>query len=170
MTAQASWQQKCWHLANRRFVCEADARTALERELKGKPMWLEVRSDVVAHPRHAGKGRPRKEASPTTHQWQIVATVTVHQQQVAEEALRHPPVSLSRRTNWRARHAQIKTCLDLQGPGWSRTWLSFSQRSAVPGLLGLRQESGAHHRPEFDHGPLLAGLSFSRSSAPDTPG
>ena len=87
-TAQASWQQKCWHLSNRHFACEADARAALERELKGKPTWLEVQSDVVAHPRHAGKGRPRKEASPTTHQWQIVATVTVNQQRVAEEALR----------------------------------------------------------------------------------
>ena len=87
-TAQASWQQKCWHLSNRRFACEADARASLERELKGKPMWLEVRSEVVAHPRHAGKGRPRKEASPPTLQWQIVATVTVNQQRVAEEALR----------------------------------------------------------------------------------
>jgi transposase len=87
-TAQASWQQKCWHLSNRRFACEADAREALERELKSKPTWLQVRSDVVAHPRHAGKGRPRKEASPTTHQWQIVATVTVHQSRLDEEALR----------------------------------------------------------------------------------
>ncbi len=87
-TAQASWQQTCWHLSNRRFACEADAREALERELKGKPTWLEVRSEVVAHPRHAGKGRPRKEASPTTHQWQIVATVTVHQSRLDEEALR----------------------------------------------------------------------------------
>ena len=85
--AQASWQRKCWHLSNRRFACEADAREALERELKGKPTWLEVRSDVVAHPRHAGKGRPRKEASPTTHQWQIVATVTVNQQRVDEEVV-----------------------------------------------------------------------------------
>ena len=87
-TAQASWQQKCWHLSNRRFACEADARAALERELKGKPTWLEVEVDVVDHPRHASKGRPRKEASPTTQQWQIVATVTVNQQQAAEEALR----------------------------------------------------------------------------------
>ena len=85
---QASWQQKCWHLSNRRFACEADARAALERELKGKPTWLEVRSEVVAHPRHPGKGRPRKEASPVTHQWQIVATVTVHQQRLDAEALR----------------------------------------------------------------------------------
>jgi transposase len=85
---QASWERKCWHLGAQRFACEADARAALERELKGKPTWMEIHSDVVAHPRHAGKGRPRKEASPTTYQWQIVATVTVNQQQVDEEALR----------------------------------------------------------------------------------
>ena len=86
--AVASWERKCWHLGTRRFACEADARAALERELKGKPTWLEIHSDVVAHPRHAGKGRPRKETSPTTYQWQIVATATVKQQQVDEEALR----------------------------------------------------------------------------------
>ena len=86
--AQASWERKCWHLGTRRFACEADARAASERELKGKPTWLEIQSDVVAHPRHAGKGRPRKEASPTTYQWQIVATVTVNQPLVDEEALR----------------------------------------------------------------------------------
>jgi transposase len=86
--AQASWERKCWHLGTRRFACEADARAALERELKGKPSWLEVPHDVVAHPHYAGKGRPRKEASPTTYQWQIVATVTVNKPRVDEEALR----------------------------------------------------------------------------------
>jgi transposase len=35
--AEASWERKCWHLGTRRFACEADARAALERELKGKP-------------------------------------------------------------------------------------------------------------------------------------
>jgi len=86
--AEASWERTCWHLGTRRFACEADARAALERELKGLPTWLEIHSDVVAHPRHAGKGRPRKEASPLTYQWQIVATVTVNQPRVDEEALR----------------------------------------------------------------------------------
>jgi transposase len=87
-TAQASWERKCWHLSHRRFGCRADARDALERELKGKPTWLEVCSDVVAHPRHAGKGRPRKEASPTTHQWKIGVTVTVNQSRLDEDVLR----------------------------------------------------------------------------------
>ncbi len=86
--AQTTWEQKCWHLSNRRFACEADARAAVERELKGKPVWLEVHGDLVAHPQYAGKGRPRKDASPTSHQWQVATTVTVNQQQVEQEALR----------------------------------------------------------------------------------
>ncbi len=86
--AQASWQQKCWHLSNRRFACEADARATLERELKNTPTWLEVHSELVAHPHYAGKGRPRKDADPVTHHWQIVADVSVNQQRVEEEARR----------------------------------------------------------------------------------
>jgi transposase len=86
--AQTSWTQKCWHLGNRRFACEADARAALERELKGKPAWLEVTVEFVAHPHHASKGRPRKDAPPATHHWQIMAIVTVNQERVDEEALR----------------------------------------------------------------------------------
>jgi transposase len=160
--AQVSWERKCWHLSTRRFACEADARAALERELKGKPTWLEIHSDVVTHPRHAGKGRPRKDTSPTAHQWQIVATVTVHPQRVDEEALRHPPVSLSAPMNWRARRSRIKN--------WSRPTRSKAgsnaafadlERSALPGLLGHSLETGAHHCLESDHGPVLAGLSFS---------
>lgn len=86
--AQASWQHKCWHLGNQRFACEADAHAALERELKAKPTWLEVHSEVVAHRQYARKGRPRKDASPATHQWQIVATLTVNREQVDQEAAR----------------------------------------------------------------------------------
>jgi transposase len=86
--AQGKWEQKCWHLGNRRFACEADARLALERELKGKPSWLEIQLELVAHPHHARKGRPQKDASPTTTQWQIVATVKVNQKQVEEETAR----------------------------------------------------------------------------------
>ena len=86
--AQGNWEQQCWHLGNRRFACEADARAALERELKGKPSWLEIQHEFVAHPHHEGQGRPRKDASPATYQWQIVATVKVNQKQVEEETAR----------------------------------------------------------------------------------
>jgi transposase len=34
--ARLTWEQKCWHLGNRRFACEADAHAAAERELKEK--------------------------------------------------------------------------------------------------------------------------------------
>lgn len=86
--AQSTWEQKCWHLSHRRFACEADARAAVEQELKGKPVWLEMHSELVAHPQYAGKGRPRKDASPTSYQWQVATTVTVNQKQVEQEALR----------------------------------------------------------------------------------
>ncbi len=86
--AQVIWEQKCWHLGNRRFACEADARAAMERELTSKPVWLQIRSDLVAHPQYASKGRPPKDARPLSQQWQIVATVSVKQEQVAQEAFR----------------------------------------------------------------------------------
>jgi transposase len=40
--ALAEWEKKCWHLSNRRFACETDAQTAMEREKKGKPLWLDI--------------------------------------------------------------------------------------------------------------------------------
>ena len=92
---------------HRRFACEADARAALERELKGKPTWLEIHSDVVAHPRHAGKGRPRKEASPTDltsgRSWR--RSPSINNGWTKKRCAR--PVSLSAPMNWRARRSPI---------------------------------------------------------------
>ena len=84
--AQLLWEQKCWHLGNRRFACEADARAEALRELKEKPVWLDIRSDLVAHPQYEGRGRPRKASTPASHQWQIVATASVNQEQVERQA------------------------------------------------------------------------------------
>ena len=86
--AEQSWTHKLWHLSNQRFACEADAQSALTRELKGLPAWLQVQSELVSYGRHTGKGRPRKGTSPTTAQWQIKATVTINQEQVEQEARR----------------------------------------------------------------------------------
>ena len=83
---QTLWEQKCWHLGNRRFGCRADARAQALRELKEKPVWLDIRSDFVAHPQYAGKGRPRKANPKARHQWQIVATLSINQEQVERQA------------------------------------------------------------------------------------
>ena len=104
--AHASWEQKCWHLGKRRFACEADAQSTLERELKGLPAWLEGHSEVVAHARHTGKGRPRKGASPATQQWQIVATVTVSSHRWRKKPCARP-VSLSAPMSWIQRFSPI---------------------------------------------------------------
>ncbi len=87
--AQTVWEQKCWHLGNQRFACEADARATAERELKEAPAWLDIHRELVAHPQYASKGRPRKDASPASQQWQMVATVSVNQEQVAQQAFRN---------------------------------------------------------------------------------
>jgi transposase len=85
--AEHSWKQKLWHLSNQRFGCRADAQSALARELKGLPAWLEVQSEFVSSEQHLGRGRPRKETTPTM-QWHITTTVTVKQPQVEQEARR----------------------------------------------------------------------------------
>lgn len=82
-----NWKQKLWHLSNQRFACEADAQSAVARERKGLPVWLEVQSELVSVPYHTGKGRPKKEATPTM-QWQITSTVSVNQPRVEQEARR----------------------------------------------------------------------------------
>jgi transposase len=86
--AQSKWEQTCWHFSNHRFACEADARAALERELKGKPAWLEVHSQVVEHPQYGAKGRPAKDVLPIGYQWQLVITVSVNYLQVVREVFR----------------------------------------------------------------------------------
>jgi transposase len=85
---QTAWEKKCWHLGHRRFACEADAQAAVERENKGKPAWLNLHTQLVPHARHGSRGRPRKDASPSTQQWQLVATVTINQELVEQEAFR----------------------------------------------------------------------------------
>lgn len=86
--ARSAWEHTCWHLANRRFACETDARTALERYVKGKPAWLDLHTEVIAHPQYGGKVRPRKDGTPRGYQWQVMATMSVNFQQVVEEVVR----------------------------------------------------------------------------------
>ncbi len=152
--AQTTWEQKCWHLGNRRFACEADARAQASRELKEKPAWLDIHSDLVAHPQYEGRGRPRKNSTPASHQWQIVATVSINQEQVEREAFRK---ACCRPRSTTDRH--------LQRPGRRRAWLSLPQGSALSGFLCLCQETGAHHGPQFHYGSLPAGLPLSRIPA-----
>ncbi len=86
--AQAEWKKKCWHLGHRRFACATDAQAALEQETKGKPIWLNLSYQVVAHARHARRGRPRRQEHLLKQEWQIVTTVTINQERIEQEAFR----------------------------------------------------------------------------------
>jgi transposase len=73
---EASWIKRLWHLGNRPFACEADARAALAAELKGLPASLRVQADVRVEPRYAQPGRPPKDAVPLGQEYFLTATLT----------------------------------------------------------------------------------------------
>ncbi|HEX9411938.1 MAG TPA: IS1634 family transposase, partial [Ktedonobacterales bacterium] len=82
------WELALWHLGNQRFACEPDARTALARQLKQRPEWLTVQTQLVVHPKHRRPGRPPQHATLDRAEWQITATVTVDEEAVTREAQR----------------------------------------------------------------------------------
>lgn len=86
--AQREWTQRLWHLSHQDFACQADAVAALEREQKELPVWLEIQGQVVAQPRYATKGRPRKEAAPVASVWHLHAQVSINQDRVEQEVQR----------------------------------------------------------------------------------
>jgi transposase len=82
--AQEDWRKRLWHLSNRAFACEADARAALTQEAKTLPAWLQLQpAQLRREPRYAGRGRPRPGAVPTGHEVFITATCTLDEQQLA---------------------------------------------------------------------------------------
>jgi hypothetical protein len=51
-------------------------------------VWLTVQTQLVEHPKHRQRGRPRTGALPASTEWQIVATLAVDVAAVAQEARR----------------------------------------------------------------------------------
>jgi transposase len=74
-----------WHLGNREYACEADARAALLEATGKLPEWFEVDSEVVSYPRYAKAGRPSKDAVPESVVWQVKATLNLHQEGVERQ-------------------------------------------------------------------------------------
>jgi transposase len=65
--ARVEWEKALWHLSAQRFSCEPDAQKALSQQLKKCPEWLQVHTQLRAHPTHDRPGRPRKDAVPDGH-------------------------------------------------------------------------------------------------------
>jgi transposase len=87
---QQEWEKKLWHLSNRSFACEADAREALKEATKRLPECLEVVGEPTlrSRPRYAKGGRPAKDAEPATIEWRIEATLGVDRERVERESER----------------------------------------------------------------------------------
>jgi transposase len=85
---RTQWEKTLWHLSAQRFACEPDAHQALQQQLKKCPDWLQVQTQLRAHPTHARRGRPQKDAAPDGHRWQVEATVTLDAAALERAALR----------------------------------------------------------------------------------
>ncbi len=83
------WEKALWHLGNQRFACAPDAQAALANQLKKRPEWLTVQTQLVEHPKHAQPGRPRAGASPDHVEWQIMVTLAIEEAEVARAVRRH---------------------------------------------------------------------------------
>jgi transposase len=84
---RTQWEKTLWHLSAQRFACEPDAQKALQ-QLKSCPDWLQVHTQLRAHPTHDRPGRPRKDAAPDGHRWQVEATVALDAAALERAALR----------------------------------------------------------------------------------
>src|SRR5262249_53369166 len=82
------WEKALWHLGNQRFACAPDAQAALTQQLKTRPEWLTVQTQLVEHPKHSQPGRPRTDTPPDHVEWQIVATLAVDEAAVAQAVRR----------------------------------------------------------------------------------
>jgi transposase len=82
------WEKALWHLGTQRFACAPDARAALEQQLKQRPAWLRVQTQLVEHPQHGQPGRPRTGATPDRTEWEIQATLAVDEAAVAQAVRR----------------------------------------------------------------------------------
>jgi len=138
--------------------------SALKRELKGLPVWLEVQSELVSSQHHVGRGRPRKEAVPAS-QWHIQATVTVKQPQVEQEARCKACFIVATNVMDAAILSDQELVTTYTEQGSVERGFRALSRSVVPGLFRLRQKARAHRRARLDHGALLTGLPAGRTSA-----
>jgi transposase len=78
------WEKRLWHLSNRPFACEADARAALAQETKALPSWFAVETALVPHAQYAQRGRPRADA-PVRTVWTLQVTLTVQAAHVEQD-------------------------------------------------------------------------------------
>ncbi len=83
--AHEQWRKRLWHLSNRPFACEADARAALAQETKTLPAWLHLQPvQLRVEPHYGQRGRPRPDAVPTSQDVFITTTCVVDDEQLAQ--------------------------------------------------------------------------------------
>ncbi len=85
---QTAWEKRLWHLGHQTFACQPDAEAGLAATCQRLPPWFVLHSSIVAQSGYATRGRPRKDATPTTQVWQIQASLARDPAALEREALR----------------------------------------------------------------------------------
>src|SRR5205814_2538364 len=67
--AKAQWEKTLWHLSKQEFACQSDAEAAWKQAIKGKPTFLVVTCTSQEEQHYQQKGRPKKDAAPTSTVW-----------------------------------------------------------------------------------------------------
>ena len=80
--SQEQWEKKFWHLSKQEFACQSDAESAWKQTIKGKPSFLTVAYTLQKEGHYQQKGRPKKDASPDSTVWHVVATLSVDEAEV----------------------------------------------------------------------------------------
>jgi hypothetical protein len=85
---QQTGEKRLWHLGTQTVACAPDAAAAVARACQRLPPWFVVVSAAVAQVGSTARGRPRTDAAPSPHGWQIQATLTRDPVALEREALR----------------------------------------------------------------------------------
>jgi transposase len=80
------WERALRRLASREFACEADARSALAKEIERLPAYFEVKANLKLTLHYDTPGRPKKDQQPTSKSWCLTqGEVSVLQEKVERE-------------------------------------------------------------------------------------
>ena len=135
------------------------------QQLKKCPAWLQVQSVLVMQPKHRRPGRPRKDVPPDQVEWQILATLSVDEAAVTREVRRKAAFLVATNVLDPAQLSDQELIQTYKDQHSVERGLQFSQRSAVSGLLGLREEARAHRGAQSGDGAVSAGLPAGRAPA-----
>ena len=162
------WTKRLRELEQRPFACEADALVALTEAKKGAPPWLAIDLSVEVSAHYARRGRPRPGVAPE-QVWRVQGSVSMVQAAIQAEAERKAKFIVATNVPATCKSAEEVLRLYKAQSGVERGF-AFRNRSALPGLVRVCQESRAGDGYWVCDGFVPTGLSTGGAASPPTLG